>query len=81
MNWLKERQSLLKEIDSLEAERGDVQGYRSNRPERDQNTGKDNVNPELSSSFLLMVQQTEAPLQEWLPEILLEANLRRHCSN
>lgn len=48
MNWLKERQSLLKEIDSLEAERGDIQGYRSNRPEREYNSGKDNnVGPRL----------------------------------
>lgn len=43
MNWLKERQSLLKEIDALEAERGDGQGYRSNRPDRDHNGHKDNV--------------------------------------
>lgn len=42
MNWLKERQSLLNEIEMARDERTENTGYRSMRPEREHNDGKDN---------------------------------------
>lgn len=52
MNWLKERQGLLNEIEIARDERSENPGYRSMRPEREFNEGKDNKVKAKLSQFL-----------------------------